>query len=943
VGPDGKNFLKDNQMTMQYGAVTYTPYQSNGNWTQLCQIAAQARSVGYGASRKASNGNEYPNHDFLRKLWGGQIAVPNIGTLYNNTQTTYPSAFMNKPASYQSGTKYFDSASAWYPSLQQGGVSGTKNTDFLTNYFMSAMQAYAGSTGSPPVPQFSSALSGTNDIDANIQIFEKSSTYFVATTHAMYYLELAEEALKKNNTAAAKNHFDSIAAVYFGCGDTNPVPLPIYPPDTVVTTSPQEATQILWTKDSDEEDGEIGTLYSMYNLANKRASNYGKCGASKTGTCTTTKSAPKSKATTVTVADLNLDVSAALNYGTSGPTSAAVSTIRDSINTINAQAAQRYIARVSLDAQLPGNGMGGSTKRVTPDIPTGLTANAMPTACGAQAYVTPGQGVYATSPTTLGNKVDGTIFAAKTPNVAMAIASQYGTSTLVNAPCGTTANSTGTVQSNTATMESVMNNIEIGAADKLPYIRVGTGVPTAGGRTACTPPTGLSKNYGTEGSVGVSTQKIIAATRGEDAYSATTDYSKKTPIGCIGPNVFFSDVVIPTGTGNAELANMIYSFCDPTGMKGVAKSEYNLNQNLFLYANSAGTASTVAPATNTYFQTVTGITDATAKTTAAITKAQCGVIQHVWDPIMAAQLTQGAFCCNAEYYGPDGLGRAQPYYQIGNTGAVANQGIALPPGVVAPTGTGLLSAFNPPLIGGDMSAETSPGNMCPAHGSGNGYTEKTYSAIFTMDSPPMKELLEGQAFYAALAPSQYSLPTTSTTAATQTARAKKQKKCAEHITSMMKLNKKAASVGAFVTDPADNTATETSATGSGTTSAAETVWDYAYSSINFPLWKVALGSGSPAAKYTVPSGYCYANACFDDFAKVGTQSTFKGTQKLGELVSGPNMAAPKDASTACGHANSACAAAPATWDGGPAVMQKCFSASCSAGGILDTTGALPVA
>jgi hypothetical protein len=351
----------------------------------------------------------------------------------------------------------------------------------------------------------------------------------------------------------------------------------------------------------------------------------------------------------------------------------------------------------------------------------------------------------------------------------------------------------------------------------------------------------------------------------------------------------------------------------------------------------------VAPATNTYFQTVTGITDATAKTTAAITKAQCGVIQHVWDPIMAAQLTQGAFCCNAEYYGPDGLGRAQPYYQIGNTGAVANQGIALPPGVVAPTGTGLLSAFNPPLIGGDMSAETSPGNMCPAHGSGNGYTEKTYSAIFTMDSPPMKELLEGQAFYAALAPSQYSLPTTSTTAATQTARAKKQKKCAEHITSMMKLNKKAASVGAFVTDPADNTATETSATGSGTTSAAETVWDYAYSSINFPLWKVALGSGSPAAKYTVPSGYCYANACFDDFAKVGTQSTFKGTQKLGELVSGPNMAAPKDASTACGHANSACAAAPATWDGGPAVMQKCFSASCSAGGILDTTGALPVA
>merc|ERR1719359_1226530 len=441
-------------------------------------------------------------------------------------------------------------------------------------------------------------------------------------------------------------------------------------------------------------------------------------------------------------------------------------------------------------------------------------------------------------------------------------------------------------------MESVMNKIEIGAADKLPYIRVGTAVPTAGGRTACTVPTGQSKNYGTEGSVGVSTQKIIAATRGEDAYSATTDYSKKTPIGCIGPNVFFSDLVIPTGTGGAQLANMIYSFCDPTGMKGVAKSEYNLNQNLFLYANAAGTASTVAPGTNTYFQQVQGIATgtATAKPTAAVTKAQCGVIQHVWDPIMAAQLTQGAFCCNAEYYGPDGLGRAQPYYQSGNTGAVANQGIALPTGVVAPTGTGLLSAFNPPLVGGDMSAESSPGDMCPAHGSGNGYTAKTYSAIYAQTSPPMKELLEGQAFYAALAPSQYSLPTTSTTAATQTARAKKQKKCAEHITSMMKLNKKAESLGAMVTNPADNTATEATATGSGTSSAAETVFDYSYSSIDFPLWKVALGAGSPAAKYTVPNGYCYANACFDDFAKVGTQSTFKGTEKLGELVKGPNMA-----------------------------------------------------
>merc|ERR1711937_938590 len=152
--------------------------------------------------------------------------------------------------------------------------------------------------------------------------------YFVATTHAMYYLQLAEEAIAKNDTAGAKNHFDSIAAVYFGCGDTNPVPLPIYTPDSVVTTAPQVPTQITWTKDSAQKSGDRGTVYSLYNLANKRASNYGRCGSSQSGSCTTAKDA-KTTSGTVTVADLNLVVADALNYGTSGPSAAAVNNIRD--------------------------------------------------------------------------------------------------------------------------------------------------------------------------------------------------------------------------------------------------------------------------------------------------------------------------------------------------------------------------------------------------------------------------------------------------------------------------------------------------------------------------------------------------------------------------------------------------------------------------------------
>merc|ERR1739847_116399 len=147
----------------------------------------------------------------------------------------------------------------------------------------------------------------------------------------------------------------------------------------------------------------------------------------------------------------------------------------------------------------------------------------------------------------------------------------------------------------------------------------------------------------------------------------------------------------------------------------------------------------------------------------------------------------------------------------------------------------------------------------------------------------------------------------------------------EHITSMMKLTKVDAST------PAGN-------------AGAATVFSYSYSAVEFPLWKVAIGD-TDSAVYTVPNGYCYANACFDDFAKVGTQSTFKGTEKLGELVSGPNMAAVDSAGAACGRANSACAAAPATWDGGPAVMQKlgCTATSCDSAGILATTGAIPVA
>ena len=48
--PIGDAFLLNNTVTMQGGAVKYTPSNANGNWTVLCQIPSQAKAVSCGAS-----------------------------------------------------------------------------------------------------------------------------------------------------------------------------------------------------------------------------------------------------------------------------------------------------------------------------------------------------------------------------------------------------------------------------------------------------------------------------------------------------------------------------------------------------------------------------------------------------------------------------------------------------------------------------------------------------------------------------------------------------------------------------------------------------------------------------------------------------------------------------------------------------------------------------
>merc|ERR1719377_123736 len=123
----------------------------------------------------------------------------------------------------------------------------------------------------------------------------------------------------------------------------NPVPLPKY-----------KGTQITYsTTPGSPDTGSNATTMSVYGVANKRADNYGTAKAVPGKTASTT-----SPTTTKVVAELNLDVGAALNVA---PTAANVQIIRDATNTIFAQAAQRYIAKITLGAHLPGNGMGGST------------------------------------------------------------------------------------------------------------------------------------------------------------------------------------------------------------------------------------------------------------------------------------------------------------------------------------------------------------------------------------------------------------------------------------------------------------------------------------------------------------------------------------------------------------------------------------------------------
>merc|ERR1711924_503168 len=134
-------------------------------------------------------------------------------------------------------------------------------------------------------------------------------------------------------------------------------------------------------------------------------------------------------------------------------------------------------------------------------------------------------------------------------------------------------------------------------------------------------------------------------------------------------------------------------------------------------------------------------------------------------------------------------------------------------------------------------------------------------------------------------------------ATTQAANAARQKKCSETITKMLKMNRE---------DPGTSTSTATCVRTSlpGVAAATVACTGTYFSAIEYPLCMVGIGGGTTPSTYAVPNAYCYANACLENFAAVGTNAAFNGVAKLSTLQSSPDMSSNPSATTgnSCGRA-----------------------------------------
>ena len=143
----------------------------------------------------------------------------------------------------------------------------------------------------------------------------------------------------------------------------------------------------------------------------------------------------------------------------------------------------------------------------------------------------------------------------------------------VNAQYGTSANSTGTVGSNTLVVGSLMNPVTMTAGNdpSAPYQLKGTTVADSFETTGA-------------GSIAVTSGEVTAALRGQTVLDNSADFYKiKTPIGCIGPDVRLSGIEVTT----ANKEKMVYASCDPSGYKGTSTAGATLTDNKTLYSTNA--------------------------------------------------------------------------------------------------------------------------------------------------------------------------------------------------------------------------------------------------------------------------------------------------------------------------------------------------------------------
>merc|ERR1719274_478827 len=250
-------------------------------------------------------------------------------SVWDGTLGGYGGASLNQPDF--TGNTYFDNAAVY-------AGSGTADKKFLNTFFVSGV--LGASTGGV----------GTDDAAGRAEILKKTSQDWAPVVWIMKYLDEAAAKLAAGgpaNQAAAKLAFDYVAGAYLGCGQKNPVPLPPTPNVTYsggnfTTGGPTLYTPAGTTQKRSSNTGQQETFNGVTNIASKAI---------------------------LVVKTLN-----------DGPTLSGINVIKDSLLTVYSQATLRYSSFLTLDAHLPGNGMGGSTKPTAIDAPTISTSGV--TACG---------------------------------------------------------------------------------------------------------------------------------------------------------------------------------------------------------------------------------------------------------------------------------------------------------------------------------------------------------------------------------------------------------------------------------------------------------------------------------------------------------------------------------------------------------------------------------